>query len=183
MEFGFFERVGPKLYRLTPYGQSVAAGEIDLDRATRTIRSRVSSTPSDLEQLQDQHVKPLGTTQTTSRRSSAVDAGIKNMGRQRERSKRSNVSLRSIPGTRSLQGVSASCDGNRPRTCPLQADWFPMKWTIAFASPPLADSRSDSRRPDPAPAKPTSPPPLGSAPASPASASQFATATQWVAPR
>ena len=27
-EVGFFERVGPKLYRLTRYGQSVAAGDI-----------------------------------------------------------------------------------------------------------------------------------------------------------
>ena len=51
MGVGLFERVGPKLYRLTPYGKSAAAGDIDLDHATRTIRSRVSSAPSDLEQL------------------------------------------------------------------------------------------------------------------------------------
>ena len=30
-EFGLFERVGPKLYRLTPYGKKVAAGDVDLD--------------------------------------------------------------------------------------------------------------------------------------------------------
>ena len=59
-DVGFFERVGPKLYRLTRYGQSVAAGDIDLDRATRTIRSRVSSSPSDLEQLQDKDAETLG---------------------------------------------------------------------------------------------------------------------------
>lgn len=59
MEVGFFARVRPKFYRLTPYGQSAAAGEIDLDHATRTIRSRVSSTPSDLEQLLDQDAETL----------------------------------------------------------------------------------------------------------------------------
>ena len=59
-EFGLFERVGPKLYRLTPYGKKVAAGDVDLDRATRTIRSGVSSPPSDLEQLQDKDAETLG---------------------------------------------------------------------------------------------------------------------------
>jgi len=133
MGVGLFERVRPRLYRLTPYGRSAAAGDIDLDHATRTIGSRVSSPPTDLEQLLDKTLEPSGRTQTTSRPSSAPDADIKNMGRQRERSKRSNVSSRSIPGTRSLQTGSASCDGNQPRTGPLQADWCPMKWRIAFA--------------------------------------------------
>ena len=59
MGVGFFERVRPKLYRLTPYGQSAAAGDIDLDHATRTIRSRVSSPPSDLEQLLDKDAETL----------------------------------------------------------------------------------------------------------------------------
>jgi hypothetical protein len=59
MGVGFFERVGPKLYRLTPYGQSAAAGDIDLDRATRTFHSRVSSPPNDLEQLLHQDAETL----------------------------------------------------------------------------------------------------------------------------
>ena len=59
MGVGFFERVRPKLYRLTPYGQSAAAGDIDIDRVTRTIRSRVSSPPSDLERLLDKDAGTL----------------------------------------------------------------------------------------------------------------------------
>jgi len=59
MGVGLFERIRPKLYRLTSYGQSAAAGKIDLDHATRTIRSRVSSPPSDLEQLLDKDAETL----------------------------------------------------------------------------------------------------------------------------
>jgi hypothetical protein len=51
MEVGFLERVGPKLYQLTPYGQSATAGDINLDHPTRTFHSRASSPLSDLEQL------------------------------------------------------------------------------------------------------------------------------------
>jgi hypothetical protein len=56
---GFFERVGPKRYRLTPHGRSAAAGNVDLDHATRTIRGRVNPRPSDLEQLLDDDVETL----------------------------------------------------------------------------------------------------------------------------
>jgi hypothetical protein len=59
MELGLFERVRPKLYRLTPYGRSAAAGEIDLDDVTRTIRGRVRSPPSDLDQLLDKDAETL----------------------------------------------------------------------------------------------------------------------------
>jgi restriction endonuclease Mrr len=59
MELGLFERVRPKLYRLTPYGRSAAAGDIDLDRVTRTIRGRVRSPPSDLNQLLDKDAETL----------------------------------------------------------------------------------------------------------------------------
>jgi ADP-ribosylglycohydrolase len=56
---GFFERVGPKRYRLTPHGRSAAAGNIDLDHATRTIRGRVNPRSSDLDELLDDDVETL----------------------------------------------------------------------------------------------------------------------------
>lgn len=58
-EVGLFERVGPRLYRLTPLGRSVAAGKIDLDRTTRTINSGGVSLPSDLERLLHEDAETL----------------------------------------------------------------------------------------------------------------------------
>jgi hypothetical protein len=57
--FGYFERVEPKLYRLTPRGKSAAANNIDLDHATRTIRRRASPEAAGLEQLADQDAETL----------------------------------------------------------------------------------------------------------------------------
>ena len=58
MGLGLFERVGPKLYRLTAYGRSAAAGDID-PNATRTIHGRVSSPPTDLEERLDEDAEAL----------------------------------------------------------------------------------------------------------------------------
>lgn len=56
---GLFERVAPKLYRLTPYGRSVAAGDVDLS-ATRTVNSgRVRSPPPDLDERLNEDVATL----------------------------------------------------------------------------------------------------------------------------
>jgi tetratricopeptide (TPR) repeat protein len=58
MGLGLFERVGPKLYRLTPYGRS-AVGDVE-PGATRTIHGRVSSPPADLEERLDEDARTLG---------------------------------------------------------------------------------------------------------------------------
>jgi hypothetical protein len=60
VELALFERGAPKRYRLTPYGCSIAAGKIDLDQATRTLRGRVGSPPpADLEERLDADAETL----------------------------------------------------------------------------------------------------------------------------
>lgn len=58
--FAYFERVGPKLYRLTSRGKSAEANWIDVDDASRTVRNFATYSPAhDLDQSGDSDAEIL----------------------------------------------------------------------------------------------------------------------------
>ncbi len=115
MGLGLFERVGPKLYRLTPYRRSAAAGDIDPD-AMRTIHGRASSPPTDLEERLDEDAETLKHDPNNIAVLNRIARRYLKRGESARAIGRSNVSSQSIPRTPSPPNGSASCDGDRFRT-------------------------------------------------------------------
>jgi Mrr N-terminal domain len=109
--FGYFERVGPKLYRLTPRGKRAAVGGIDLDRETRTVRRPGSPSRTDLEQLVDADAETLRRDPDNIPALNRTARRHLERGDNKKQLKHLSMYSRSIRQIRSLPSAYANCEG------------------------------------------------------------------------